>query len=102
MKNKKDNNSNILNVNNDRSSELLALETGYLLESGEPLAEAMKKKLEKIKALKKDGKVLYKTRFEKDTDIAHIKEKYSDFKSGDRDETIFYIAEKPINLSTND
>ena len=92
MKNKKDNNSNILNVNNDRSSELLALETGYLLESGEPLAEALKKKLEKIKALKKDGKVLYKTRFEKDTDIAHIKEKYSGFKSGDKDVTVFKIA----------
>lgn len=92
MKDKKDNNPDILNINNDRSTELPALEAGYLLESEGTLGEALKKKLEKVKALKKDGKILYKTRFEKDTDITHIKAKYSDFKAGDRDETVFKIA----------
>lgn len=92
MKNKKDKKSNIQNMDSNKRNELLAPRTRYLLETEEPLAETLKKKLEKVKTLKKEGNVLYKTRFEKDTDIADIKDRYPDFKAGDSDETIFKIA----------
>jgi lysyl-tRNA synthetase, class II len=92
MKNKKDKKSNIQNTNSNKRKELLVPETRYLLETEEPLAEALKKKLEKVKALKKEGRVLYKTRFEKDADITDIKDRYPDFKAGDRDEAVFKIA----------
>ncbi len=87
--NKKDNISDL----NNKSSELLTSKSEYLLESEKPLAEALKNKLEKIKALKKEGKNIYETRFEKDTHIADVKAKYSQLKAGDKDEkTVFKIA----------
>lgn len=88
-KNKKD---NISNTTDDGSGELPATESGYLLEFEKPLAEALEKKLEKVKSLKKEGKKIYKTRFEKDTDIKDIKEKYANLKAGDKDDTVFKAA----------
>ncbi|MDD3819340.1 MAG: lysine--tRNA ligase [Actinomycetota bacterium] len=76
----------------------MSSENEYLLEFEEPLAEPLKKKLEKVKEFKKDGKNLYKSRFEKNTDIANIKANYPDLKAGDRDETIFKIAGRIMNL----
>jgi lysyl-tRNA synthetase class 2 len=85
-------------IENERGARLLASKKRYLLESEKPLAEPLKKKLEKVKTLKKDGKILYKTRFERNTDIANIKIKYSDFKAGDKDETVFKIAGRVISF----
>jgi len=52
----------------------------------------LEKRLEKVKALNKDGKNIYKARFEKNADINDIKARYSGFKAGDKDEAVFKIA----------
>ena len=64
----------------------------YLLETEEPLAESLKMRLEKIKALKECGKNLYGTRFDKNTDISDIKDKYSGLVPGDKAEGTFRVA----------
>jgi len=64
----------------------------YFLESEKPLAEALKVKLEKVKALKKSGKVLYGADFKRNTHIYKIKEKYSHLKSGEKAEGTFRVA----------
>jgi len=85
-KNMKDN-----NINNNHKI-VLTNDQGYLLETEEPLAEALKMKLEKVKVLKERGKALYGGRFDKDTDISDIKERYSDLTSGKKAEGMFRIA----------
>src|SRR4030043_657993 len=64
----------------------------YLMESEEPLAEALKIKLEKVKALRKSGKKIYKTRFDINSGISDIKTKYSALKAGEKSEEVFKIA----------
>lgn len=64
----------------------------YFLETEEPLAEALKAKLEKVKSLKKKGVRLYGTKYEKNIDISGIREKYSDLLSGEKAEDLFRIA----------
>ncbi len=64
----------------------------YLLETEEPLGEALKMKLEKVKALKKRGKILYRTGFDKNIDISEIRGRYSDLASGEKTDQIFKIA----------
>ncbi|MCJ7727762.1 MAG: hypothetical protein MUO96_03860, partial [Actinobacteria bacterium] len=75
MKDKK--NDEISNLSNNNSEELLTGKSEYLLESEEPLAESLKMRLEKVKALKKSGKKIYKNRFDKNSDIVDIKTHYS-------------------------
>ncbi|MEA2015942.1 MAG: lysine--tRNA ligase [Actinomycetota bacterium] len=64
----------------------------YLLDAESRLAESLEKKLEKVKALKKDGRDIYKGRFEKNANISDIKAKYAELKAGDKDTYIFKIA----------
>ena len=85
-------NDKISNVSNNNSEEILAGESEYLLESGEPLAEALKMRLEKVKALKKSGRKIYKARFDKNSDIIDIKTHYSKLKAGEKSDSVFRIA----------
>lgn len=64
----------------------------YFLETEEPLAEALKAKLEKVKSLRKKGIRLYGTKFEKNIDISDIRQKYSHLSSGEKAEGNFRIA----------
>ncbi|HJX02197.1 MAG TPA: OB-fold nucleic acid binding domain-containing protein, partial [Candidatus Humimicrobiaceae bacterium] len=80
------------NIEDSASSKLSGLKGEYLMESEEPLAEALKMKLEKVKALRKSGKKIYKTRFDKNSDISDIKTKYSALKAGEKSEEVFKIA----------
>ena len=64
----------------------------YFLESEEPLGEALGTKLEKVKALIKSGKEIYKTRFDKSHSVADIKARYSGLKTGDSADDVFRIA----------
>ena len=64
----------------------------YLLETEKTISEALKMKLEKVKALKKQGKVLYRTKFDKNIDISEIRDKYSDLASGEKIDQVFKIA----------
>ncbi|GAI78708.1 unnamed protein product, partial [marine sediment metagenome] len=90
MKDKK--NDEISNINNNNSEELLTGKSEYLLESEEPLAEALKMRLEKVKALKKSGKKIYRTRFDKNSNIIDIKTRYSKLKAGEKADGVFKIA----------
>jgi len=64
----------------------------YFLETEETLADALKMKLEKVKALRKSGKRLYGSRFDKNTDISLISQKYSGLSPGEKADGIFRIA----------
>lgn len=90
MKDKK--NDEISNLSNNNSEELLTGKSEYLLESEEPLAESLKMRLEKVKALKKSGKKIYKNRFDKNSDIIDIKTHYSKLKAGEKADGVFKIA----------
>ena len=90
MKDKK--NDEISNLSNNNSEELLTGKSEYLLESEEPLAESLKMRLEKVKALKKSGKKIYKSRFDKNSDIIDIKTHYSKLKAGEKDDDVFKVA----------
>jgi lysyl-tRNA synthetase class 2 len=90
MKDKK--NDEISNLSNNNSEELLTGKSEYLLESEEPLAESLKMRLEKVKALKKSGKKIYKNRFDKNSDIIDIKTYYSKLKAGEKADGVFKIA----------
>ena len=90
MKNKK--NDEISNIRNNNSEELLTGKSEYLLELEKPLAEALKMRLEKVKALKKSGKKIYRTRFDKNSDIVDIKTHYSKLKAGEKADGVFKIA----------
>lgn len=90
MKDKK--NDEISNLSNNNSEELLTGKSEYLLESEEPLAESLKMRLEKVKALKKSGKKIYKNRFDKNSDIIDIKTHYSKLKAGEKADSVFKIA----------
>lgn len=64
----------------------------YFLETEEPLAEALKAKLEKVKSLREKGTRLYGTKFEKNIDISDIRQRYSHLLSGEKAEDTFRIA----------
>jgi len=64
----------------------------YLLETEEPLAEALKLRLDKVKKLKQAGRELYASGFDRDTAIAEIRERYSGLAMGEKAEGIFKIA----------
>jgi len=64
----------------------------YFLESEKPFGEALRTKLEKVKALKKSGKEIYKTRFNKNYNVIDIKKLYSNLKKDDSVSDIFKIA----------
>lgn len=91
----KDGNSNI---EDNTGSKLDGAVGAYLMESEEPLAESLKLKLEKVKALKKSGKKIYKTRFDKSSDISDIKTKYSSLKAGEKSEEVFKAAGRLISF----
>ncbi|MDD5622274.1 MAG: lysine--tRNA ligase [Actinomycetota bacterium] len=87
-----------LNIENNVGNKPGGTKGEYLIESEEPLAEALKVKLEKVKALKKSGKKIYKTRFDKNSDISDIKIKYSSLKAGEKSEEVFKIAGRLISF----
>lgn len=66
--------------------------TEYFLESDKPLGEALRAKLEKVKALRKSGRKIYKTKFNKNCDIIDIKTLYSKSKKNDKENKILKIA----------
>ena len=81
------------NIKNSNGADMKVIkECEYLLEIEEPLADALKMKLEKVKALKKSGKILYRTGFDKNIDISEIRERYSDLASGEKTEETFRAA----------
>ncbi len=82
----------VLNISSDKTGELLSSESKYLMEFEKPLAEAMEKKLEKMKSLRKEGKNIYAAGFEKDSDIIDVKTKYSSLLKGEKDDAVFKIA----------
>lgn len=96
MKDKK--NDEISNISNNNSEELLTGKSEYLLESEEPLAEALKMRLEKVKALKKSGKKIYRTRFDKNSNIIDIKTRYSKLKAGEKADGVFKIAGRLVSF----
>lgn len=96
MKDKK--NDEISNLSNNNSEELLTGKSEYLLESEEPLAESLKMRLEKVKALKKSGKKIYKSRFDKNSDIIDIKTHYSKLKAGEKADGVFKIAGRLVGF----
>ena len=55
----------------------------YYIESEAPLGEAVSAKLQKVKSLREEGASLYKSKFEINTGIAAIREKYPDLEAGD-------------------
>jgi lysyl-tRNA synthetase class 2 len=91
-------NDEISNLSNNNSEELLTGKSEYLLESEEPLAESLKMRLEKVKALKKSGKKIYKSRFDKNSDIIDIKTHYSKLKAGEKADGVFKIAGRLIGF----
>ncbi|MCD4669640.1 MAG: lysine--tRNA ligase [Actinomycetia bacterium] len=80
------------NIKNNSRNMPVEEKYEYLLEMEEPLADALKVKLEKVKALKKSGKVLYRAGFDKNIDISEIRKRYSKLTSGEKTEEIFKIA----------
>jgi len=80
------------NMNNKSQAASVEEEYEYLLETEGPLGEALKTKLEKVKALKKRGKTLYRTRFDKNIDISEIRDRYLDLASGEKTDQTFKIA----------
>ena len=76
----------------DNKDNILNGEQEYLLETEEPLAEALKMKLDKVKTLKDSGKNLYATKFDKNTDINDIREKYCNLTTGEKAEGTFRLA----------
>jgi lysyl-tRNA synthetase class 2 len=81
------------NIENNNSMDMTVKEEcEYLLEMEEPLADALKVKLEKVKALKKSGRVLYRTGFDKNIDISEIRKRYSGLASGEKTEETFRAA----------
>jgi len=64
----------------------------FFLESEGPLGEAPGAKLEKVKALIKNGNEIYKTRFGKSHNAADIKTRYSGLKTGESTDDVFRIA----------
>jgi len=79
-------------MNHDETGNLLSSKNKYLIEFEKPLAEALEKKLEKINSLRKEGKNIYGTRFEKNSNITDIKAKFPDLKAGEKGGGVFRIA----------
>lgn len=78
------------NSSQDKNSK--KIEPEYYIESEGPLGEALSQKLQKIKALRKEGASLYKSRFEINMSIAAIREKYPDLEAGDHSGGTFRLA----------
>ncbi len=76
----------------ESSDSIISGEQEYLLESEEPLAETLKIKLDKVRDLKENGKKLYAAKFDKNTDIIDIRDKYSGLNTGEKAEGTFRIA----------
>ncbi len=64
----------------------------YYAEIEETLSEPLKIKLQKIKALQKEGKSLYSDKFSKTAQIYQIKEKYANLSPGEKTEDFYKIA----------
>lgn len=96
MGNKK--NGKTSKTDNNISSKLLKAKIEYLLESEEPLAEALKMKIDKIKILGESDKKIYKTRFDKNSDIVDIRTKHSKLKAGEKSDSIYKIAGRLISF----
>jgi lysyl-tRNA synthetase, class II len=79
-------------MDKDKSGNILSSENKYLIEFEKPLAEALEKKLGKIKSLREEGKNVYETRFEKNSNITDIKVKFSCLKAGEKNDEFFRIA----------
>ncbi len=79
-------------MDDNNSKNILDDKAEYLLETEQPLAEALKLKLDKVKKLKQSGRELYASKFDRDTAIAEIREKYSGLATGEKAEGIFKIA----------
>ncbi len=90
MERKKDKKNPKLNYSG--SKRILTGKTEYFLESEKPLGEALRAKLEKVKALRKSGKEIYKTKFNKTNNIIDIKALYSNLKKSCSVDDIFRIA----------
>ncbi len=87
-----------LKDNSAKNTELIASESEYLLDAEKPLAEALEKKLDKVKALKKSGKSIYKSRFEKNAEISDIRVKFQGLKAGEKDTLTFKIAGRLMGM----
>jgi lysyl-tRNA synthetase class 2 len=90
MERKKDNKKS--KSNHSYSEKILAGRSEYFLESEGPLGEALRAKLEKVKALRKSGKEIYKTKFNKTNNIIDIKTLYSNLKKTGSVDDVFKIA----------
>ncbi|GAI80853.1 unnamed protein product [marine sediment metagenome] len=55
-------------------------------------------RLEKVKALKKSGKKIYRTRFDKNSNIIDIKTCYSKLKAGEKADGVFKIAGRLVSF----
>jgi lysyl-tRNA synthetase class 2 len=88
---KKENN-NSSKSDNRKSEEILDSGMEYFLESEKPFGEVLRTKLEKVKNLRKSGKELYKTRFNKNCSVIGVKKLYSNLKKNDSVSDIFKIA----------
>lgn len=64
----------------------------YPLELEGPVSEPLKIKLNKIEALKEEGKEIYKKRFERNASIEDIRGKYGHLTSGEKTEDFFKVA----------
>ena len=67
----------VLNSENIENSNV-----DYLLELESPLSEPLKYKIEKIKKLRLNGALLYRFKFDRNSTIGLIKEKYFDINPG--------------------
>lgn len=77
----------VLNSENIENSNV-----DYLLELESPLSEPLKYKIEKIKKLRLNGALLYRSKFDRNSTIGLIKEKYFDINPGDKITNTFKIA----------
>jgi lysyl-tRNA synthetase class 2 len=81
-----------LKPDNRDSEKILGGGIEYFLESEKPFGEALRAKLEKVKNLRKSGKKIYKTRFNKNCSVTDIKKIYSNLKKDESVSDIFKIA----------
>ncbi len=74
---------------NKKNTQLPQDDSSYIIETEKPLAEALEVKLSRIRELKNKGMDLYKSGFDKNTDISDIREKYDSLSAGEKaDETV--------------
>jgi len=73
-------------------NKITKLNAEYLLELEEPLSEPLKVKLDKVKASKKSGEVIYRKSYAGRICIKDIRERYSSLEIGQKTENTFKIA----------